>query len=99
MILNLNSIQIYNKRLMDPSKMHMVRAKTPLASRTELATPVAALVEDAAEPDAPVVLDPVVLPEPPEVPVLPGVEAEEVLLEVPSPPVVVDLTTAGQVKL
>jgi hypothetical protein len=84
--------QIYNKKLTDPSKMHIVKPKIALASRTELAA-LAALVVVEADPVAPLVLD---------APVLPGEEAEEeaedVLLEMPSPPVVV-WTTAGQVKL
>ena len=70
--------------------MHIVKPKIALASRTELAA-LAALVVVEADPTAPVVLEP---------PVLPGEEADDVLFEMPSPPVVVVVfTTAGHVKL
>lgn len=95
---------IYNKKLIDPSKAHMVK---PIMAPAELATPVTT-GDDAADPDptVPEVLEPpevpvvtLELPLADEVPVLPGKVAVEVLLEdIPSPPLVV-LTTAGQVKL
>lgn len=84
--------------------MHMVN---PIIAPAELATPVAtgdeAAVPDPAavevrEPPAVPVVTLELLPLE-EVPVLPGNDADEVLLEeIPSPPLV-DLTTAGQVKL
>lgn len=87
---------------MDPSKMHIVK---PIIAPAELSTPVAAGLDEAVpDPAAALVLEPLELPLEtvellPEVPVLPGKDADEVLLdEIPSPPLVV-FTTAGQVKL
>jgi hypothetical protein len=84
---------IYNKKLIDPSKMHMVKPRAALASRTELAALAALVVVD--DPAAPLVCEP---PDPGVPPcwLLP----EDVPFVMPSPPVVVvDFTTAGQVRL
>ncbi|QDS76092.1 hypothetical protein FKW77_006206 [Venturia effusa] len=92
-ILYISSQAIYSKKLMDPSRMHMV---IPIMAPAELATPVAtgdAVAEP--EPAAALVLEPPELPTvtfelPLEVPVLPGKVAEEVPLDlIPSPPLLV----------
>lgn len=59
-IFRLSRTLIYNKKLIDPSKTHIVKPRAALASRTELAALAAWVVAD--DPAAPEVCEPPVLP-------------------------------------